>query len=1013
MEVKKILVLKGKTQYGVLRDFADEIIKGFRAKGIDTDVYDDNIGIDGPENVVFRDREYDLILAFNGIMLGVQEKLTKNPNTLFWSFLVDHPYYHHSRLLAKCNNHIVSCIDNNHVEYIKKYYPNIEHVCFVPHGGDRIDMQESIPLENRKYDVCFFGTYRDLKAYETQLELLPQPDKDIMNGIAEQLKAGSHSTLEELLEGSLKKSNYSVTRKEFADLLNAVKFVDMYVRLYHRTVLIDKLTSEGITVNLFGNGWEHYECKNKEYVRIHGSIPYSAVLETMYDSKIVLNTLPLFRDGSHERVFTAMNCGAVCVTESNKYLEQLFEHDKDVVFFNISNLDALIKDIKELLSNNKKAAEIAKNGNAISVNNHLWAYRSDNIVEYANEVLSQYKDDNCIQINDSCDYEFDKVIQYLKNHSERMLVNKLRALYNYYEMEESEFTRDWQRLVVKKGLWLDSDISGNIFFRDQIKDLKNNIEQYIWLYNSLEDDKSKRTLVGLLKNKISFVPKYLFENLATDIMFENDNNVLGFDVNLANETNILSMKESIVKQQSKLMVALDGKNEYLWKLPKFIYDNFNVNKYYLRYYGKNIFPEQIILYVELNGNKQEQSIKRKYAEICGILNTIKEAIEYIESQADETIFGEMSFLFSDIDAAVSAVNMQLFDSKSINMYGVKSYLKDACSHKNKTLIVVKCKEWIKFIETTINKRSNIKNVVDERFDWLMDYAEYVEPSKILENTLVSLHNMPEEHIAHYNMYYKKYHYMWGMLDTDAKIYDVASNRVNALVQHREDFLWLYNLLGDYRSRLVLCNTLYNWITFDINQIVAMKENNFLDYFDLDLLQCDENEVIVDLGAYTGDSMLDYINTYGVYKKIYCYEITKANVEKTKRNLSIYDNIEVINKGVGDKNGIMYVDEKATSSSNSVNSISGTEIQVVTIDDDIKEKITMIKMDIEGAEQSALKGCRRHIEEEKPKLLICVYHNNEDIWKIPRMIKEIRDDYKLYLRSNGAQWGPSEIVLFAL
>ena len=43
------------------------------------------------------------------------------------------------------------------------------------------------------------------------------------------------------------------------------------------------------------------------------------------------------------------------------------------------------------------------------------------------------------------------------------------------------------------------------------------------------------------------------------------------------------------------------------------------------------------------------------------------------------------------------------------------------------------------------------------------------------------------------------------------------------------------------------------------------------------------------------------------------------------------------------------------------------IQSTTLDEDINEKITMIKMDIEGSEEKAILGARRHITEEHPKL----------------------------------------------
>ena len=59
---------------------------------------------------------------------------------------------------------------------------------------------------------------------------------------------------------------------------------------------------------------------------------------------------------------------------------------------------------------------------------------------------------------------------------------------------------------------------------------------------------------------------------------------------------------------------------------------------------------------------------------------------------------------------------------------------------------------------------------------------------------------------------------------------------------------------------------------------------------------------------------------------------------------------------------------------------------------------MIKMDIEGAEYDALLGARKVIERDKPILAICVYHTQNDIWRIPLLIREMLPEHKLYLRA---------------
>ena len=87
--------------------------------------------------------------------------------------------------------------------------------------------------------------------------------------------------------------------------------------------------------------------------------------------------------------------------------------------------------------------------------------------------------------------------------------------------------------------------------------------------------------------------------------------------------------------------------------------------------------------------------------------------------------------------------------------------------------------------------------------------------------------------------------------------------------------------------------------------------------------------------------------------------------------------------------------------------------MVTLDADIQEPVTLIKADIEGFEQKALRGAAEHIRRDRPKLLISVYHNNEDLWKIPRMIDSFAEGYRFYLRYKSSPVYPTEITLIAL
>jgi len=93
--------------------------------------------------------------------------------------------------------------------------------------------------------------------------------------------------------------------------------------------------------------------------------------------------------------------------------------------------------------------------------------------------------------------------------------------------------------------------------------------------------------------------------------------------------------------------------------------------------------------------------------------------------------------------------------------------------------------------------------------------------------------------------------------------------------------------------------------------------------------------------------------------------------------------------------------------------NGKTIDITSIDkfvlDNKIEHVDFIKMDIEGAELSALKGAVETIKEFKPNLAICVYHKGKDILEIPEYLISIVPEYNFYLKHNTDSFG--ETVLY--
>lgn len=307
------------------------------------------------------------------------------------------------------------------------------------------------------------------------------------------------------------------------------------------------------------------------------------------------------------------------------------------------------------------------------------------------------------------------------------------------------------------------------------------------------------------------------------------------------------------------------------------------------------------------------------------------------------------------------------------------------------------------------------NQIDQKFKELVVEISRKKKEEIFNKIKETYNNQHPDVKTALENYFKTFNY-WGKLEERKGEYESLYLRASSLKDHIEDYVWLYNKLEDYRSKKLLYAILNNWYNFDTITTQTSLERNYEQYWDLDIIKPSSDEVIVDIGAYVGDSILSYIRNYGLgqYKKIYAYEITPESIELLKNNTRYYPNIEIRKKAVLETSRKVYMNINEEGPSANQIAEDGEEIlEGVKIDDDIIEPISMIKMDIEGAEAKAIVGSQHHIKENSPKLLLSVYHNYEDLWKIPRMIDELNGNYKFYLRCYGTELFPTEIILYAI
>lgn len=193
------------------------------------------------------------------------------------------------------------------------------------------------------------------------------------------------------------------------------------------------------------------------------------------------------------------------------------------------------------------------------------------------------------------------------------------------------------------------------------------------------------------------------------------------------------------------------------------------------------------------------------------------------------------------------------------------------------------------------------------------------------------------------------------------------------------------------------------------------------YFSPEFMTFEDEEIFVDAGCCTLDTSIRLRKRCGSVKKVYAFEPDPHNYKvclKAKEQYH-FSEAEIIPCGTWNKRTTLRFEATGGGGSHICKDSDSNqgkqiiEVPVMPIDEAInaQDQVTMIKMDVEGAELESLKGAWQTIQRCRPKLAICIYHRPEHMVTIPLYIKELVPEYKLYIRHHSSDAG--ETVLYAI
>jgi FkbM family methyltransferase len=237
---------------------------------------------------------------------------------------------------------------------------------------------------------------------------------------------------------------------------------------------------------------------------------------------------------------------------------------------------------------------------------------------------------------------------------------------------------------------------------------------------------------------------------------------------------------------------------------------------------------------------------------------------------------------------------------------------------------------------------------------------------------------------------------------------VNLKNLSLLNDHLDELIEVFGLLADDESRKVFSSYIKYLLS---SSPIDVRKARYPQYFH-PIVRPQKGDIIVDGGAFTGDTILFFLNRVSGIRKIFAFEPDRKNFQKLMNTCYEDDIVVPVNAALWQEEGTLQFSEGLGAGSY-VSKSSNVQVNCISIDKFFEDKQppTLIKLDIEGSEKEAILGGRNIISYYKPKLQISIYHDLYHLFEIPLLIKKLNPEYNFYV-GHHTGW-LSDLILYAI